>query len=110
MEIKLFEIRDRATMVPVIAIRMVSTDEAESWLLQHVGFSRMVPCIQLIYITANKTEYDPYNWADRTMQTAHIHIESNFDTLESGDVIDVEYILGEKEKPKISERLERFEP
>lgn len=39
------------------------------------------------------------------MVEAHRYIESYFDKLNSGDVIDVEHILGETKEPKVSERL-----
>ena len=45
---------------------------------------------------------DPYHWQDRTMQTAHLHIRHNWATLRSGDVVDVEFILGERVTPKPS--------
>jgi hypothetical protein len=39
------------------------------------------------------------------MPVAHDWIRAHFDELEDGDVVDVEFILKEKPKPKISERL-----
>ena len=45
---------------------------------------------------------------DRTIQTAHKHIASNWQSLTSGDIIDVEYILNETKEKKISERLEVY--
>jgi len=40
------------------------------------------------------------------MTVAHAYIEKNFHNLNSGDVIDVEFILGETDKPKTSERFD----
>ncbi len=40
------------------------------------------------------------------MQVAHLYVDEHFDDLKDGDVIDVEYILNETDKPKISERVE----
>jgi hypothetical protein len=37
------------------------------------------------------------------MGTAHAHILQNWHSLTSGDVIDVEFILGESKQPKESE-------
>ena len=50
--------------------------------------------------------YDPYNWVrdTRTKRTAHSHIERNWADLRDGDVIDVEFILGETAIKKVSER------
>ena len=42
------------------------------------------------------------------MQTAHLYIEKNFDALKDGDVVDVQFILGESDKPKTSERNEAY--
>jgi hypothetical protein len=51
--------------------------------------------------------YDPYSWAGgaRTMPTAHDYITKNFDTLKSGAVIDVEFITGETNTPRPSDRF-----
>jgi hypothetical protein len=38
------------------------------------------------------------------MPNAHLWIEANFDKLNDGDVVDVEFILGERAMPKVSER------
>jgi len=56
--------------------------------------------------------YDCYDWPanPRTYRVAHDYIRHNWHTLEDGDVIDVEYILGETEVPKLSERITENEP
>ena len=46
-------------------------------------------------------------WAGRTWFVAHAHIIANWDSLSDGDVVDVEFILGEKPTAKTSERLDR---
>jgi hypothetical protein len=38
------------------------------------------------------------------MRVAHDHIMRHWSTLKDGDVVDVEYILGEAATPKTSER------
>lgn len=48
---------------------------------------------------------DPFDWNDRTMHTAHEWITKHFHTLKNGDVVDVEFILGETKVPKRSERF-----
>ena len=47
---------------------------------------------------------DPHYWNDRTRMTAHQYIIDHWHELSDGDVIDVEFILGEKSTRKISER------
>jgi hypothetical protein len=107
---KVFEVRDRATCIPVLATQFGSENAQERWLFWRAGFSRddasqkehvlLVRIIDCNY----KASADPYSWGDRTYQTAHIYISKNFDKLRPGQVIDVEFILGEVEVPKISER------
>jgi hypothetical protein len=41
----------------------------------------------------------------RTMRQAHLYITAHFDELSDGQVIDIEWILKETSKPKVSERL-----
>ena len=101
------EIRDRATFIPVIAIRMSSKDPTKRYYLKRLGFGEDYPLIELIRMDNNDCSYYPYKWGgnSRTMFEAHKYIEKNWDSLNDGDVIDVEYILGETETPKVSERF-----
>ena len=98
METKLLEIRDSATFIPVLAI---SISREDGYLARRAGFGER--CIQLVSFNTNKTAYDPYDWGNRTLQTAHVYITEKWDDLKDDDVIDVEYILGETLRPKISE-------
>jgi hypothetical protein len=52
---------------------------------------------------------DPYSWGirnkgPRTFPVAHNWIIDHFDEISDGDVIDVEFILGETKQPKTTER------
>jgi len=109
MKTKLFEIRDRATFIPAIAVKIggyqPENTEPERYLARRAGYGE--PCVLLTFlIGSRKAEYDPYAWGDRTMKVAHHYIEEHFDELESGAVIDVEWCLGERPTPKVSEREE----
>lgn len=110
MNTKLFEIRDRGTFIPAIATIMRSDSDEEKYLLRRCGYP--IDVQQLVLLTrlegGEQAECDRYNWTSgaRTMTTAHGYIEENWDNLKSGDVICVETILGERQTPKISERLE----
>jgi hypothetical protein len=107
MEIKCLEIRDHATFVPVICIRPVAANEAQRYLLRRDGYRAddTEQCIIMIDAQCRGCAYDPYDWKDsRTKRTAHVHIERNWRALEDGDVIDVQFILGETTVPKVSER------
>lgn len=105
MKIKLFEVLDRATLIAAIGIELNLEDgnkEKENSLIRHAGYGHN-PIILFGRLGGGNFSYDSYSWGDRTMQAAHDHIENNWNNLESGDVIDVEYILGETEKSKVSD-------
>lgn len=96
METKLFEIRDHATCMSVVAIKMDANNSEgrERKILRHAGYGRSL----ILFGTANggKFTYDPYDWGnERTRFTSHKHVEANWESLVSGDVIDVPFILGE---------------
>jgi len=104
---KTFEIRDTATFIPALAVKLEPGNERDQYLLARAGYG-ISPENQGEYILLCKLEgtdchYDIYNWGTRTMQIAHDHIQRQFDELESGAVVDVEYLLGLSLKPKISE-------
>ena len=113
MEIKMFEIRDRGTYIPVIAIRPTPTCEDECYMLARAGYGRepqdMAGYILVARISGGEGRItcDPYEWGGgaRTMQVAHDHIQKHYDELETGAVVDVEFIMGETAAPKVSERI-----
>lgn len=107
MQVKVLEIRDDATFIPVICIRPTPDSEAQRYLLRRDGYSghEGERCIIMIDAQCRGVAYDPYDWTDtRTKRAAHIYIENNWDALKDGDVVDVEFILGERAEPKKSER------
>lgn len=102
---KLFEVRDRATFLPVIATDMRSgADEKEAFLLQRSGFSDEIPLVLISRLEGGTSRWDPEDWGDRTMHEAHRFIERHWDHLDSGAVIDIQFILDETNAPKKSER------
>lgn len=108
MKVKLIEIRDRATFIPAVAISVQPTGEEERYLMRRVGYGVQPPySILLTHLagSGNACCSDPYDWANRTWQTAHVWIAEHWDEIESGAVVDVEFILGETSAPKFSERL-----
>jgi hypothetical protein len=107
MEVKVLEVRDVATFMPIICIRAVPTSEAARYLLRRDGYrgDDTEKCIIVIRPQCNGVSYDPYNWDTDTMRKAHVHIEKNWDKIEDGDVIDVEFIFGTSLRPKLPERL-----
>jgi len=107
----MFEVRDRRTFMPVMAIKPEGTSDGENFLLSHAGYGNG-PTTQKTYVLLvdmseppGTLNYDPYAWGDRTLTHAHMYIADHFDELESGQVVDVQFVLGETAQPKPSERL-----
>jgi hypothetical protein len=107
METKILEVRDAATFIPVLATAMKSDNPIEKWYLKRTGYPTDHPLIMIAPLYGGKAEYGPYKWGEspRTLFIAHKYIEENWDCLETGDVVDVEWILGERGTPKVSERF-----
>lgn len=108
MEVKCLEIRDSCTFIPVICIRPVADNDAQSYLLRRDGYrtDSSEACVIMIDAQCRGVAYDPYEWRGRTKKTAHDWIIENWSSVKDGDVIDVEYILKETHEKKTSERLE----
>jgi fructoselysine-6-P-deglycase FrlB-like protein len=94
MDVKLFEIRDRATFIPVIAFKKSdnSTSPTEKLLESKMGLGSEVVVIQP---RSNGVRFTPYVAGDKTMTVAHHYINQHFDELLSGAVIDVQLITEE---------------
>lgn len=118
MQTKLFEIRDTGTFIPVMVTRFESTGisdwDSERWLLSRAGYGNAESqknyyFLQRINSGSGHGSSDSFDHGGaRTLEVAHDYIKKHWDDLSSGAVIDVEFILGETEKPKISERFESF--
>ena len=107
MEVKMLEVRDAGTFIPVLCIRPVPDNAEQRYLLRRDGYSgtENESCIIVVKAQCQGCSYDPYDWKDsRTMANAHYYIEHNWSTLRDGDVVDVEFILGETQSKKLSER------
>ena len=105
------------TFIPVLAVKMdcneLVGDERfkENCLLRRAGyptsnnFKEEPGFVILTKLDGGEpANIDPYQWHNRTMREAHEYIRYQFDNLTTGDVVDVEYILGETTSPKVSER------
>ncbi len=111
METKTFEVRDDATFIPVLAVRLEPGCEEDRYLLARTSYGSRPEAqarfVIVMRLDSNEANYQPGPWVGgRTMNTAHKHIQEHFADLPSGAVIDVAHILGETPKPKLSERLE----
>lgn len=116
MEVKLIELRDRGTFIPMMAVRLDSLASTEDrFLLRRAGYGEeqidlnkgFEPYVLFTRLDGTgKCNYDPYSWDNpRTYRPAHIYLISHWNSIKSGDVIDVEFLLGETTAPKVSERL-----
>jgi hypothetical protein len=98
--VKYFEIRDRATYIPAFAVKLWPQTDRDVAVHFGMGWREGNEPVYLVWPAMKLAHYDPYAWADRTMLNAHRHIRDNWGGLESGAVVDVEYILGETDSPK----------
>ena len=114
-DVKLFEVRDEGTTMPVIAMKLNPRTEAEVWCYARTGFgleaSDMREYVLLAPLHAGEglMVCDPYKHPGaptrRTLWAAHKFIIENWSVLASGDVVDVQFILGETTEAKLSERV-----
>ncbi|SFJ97973.1 hypothetical protein [Methylocapsa palsarum] len=98
MQTKLLEIRDQSGRIPVLAMEIGPRTEAGAELLQRFGLAaeRGVVVVNLKNQTALR---DSFTWENNSaMQIAHAYIDGRFEQLTDGDVVDVEFILGETPK------------
>lgn len=125
MKTMVLEIRDEGTFIPLLAVDMnpgpdqlnieskhgfwVTNDyDARTYLLRRVGYpcdARPNVLITRLSGDGSPASNDPYRWGGRTMPVAHKYIIENWEKLRDGDVVDVQFILGETKEPKVSERL-----
>lgn len=108
MENKLFEVRDRATCIPMLAIHIDGeVEDQEDWLLRRAGYGKKEErnYVYLVHLQTGEGNYDAFKWNDsRTIREAHLYINKYWSELKSGEVLDIEYILGESKQKKTSDR------
>lgn len=110
METKVIEIRDRATFIPALAVKLDPANEAERYLLARAGFGedRAAQSAYVILVRVaggnGQATCDVYDWGSATMQVAHQHLLDHWADVSPGAVVDAEYLRGESAAPKRSER------
>jgi hypothetical protein len=104
-ETKYFEIRDWMTHLPAFAVRLNPLMKADARLHRGMHWRLGDTPVYLVHPGVQVAHHSPHGWRDRTMCTAHEYIVEHWDELESGAVIDVEYILGETLCPKPAQRM-----
>lgn len=113
MKAKTFEILDRGTFIPALAVKLRSDGNLEDkYLLRRAGLDSNESYQVALFLLNHGYGYmDYYKWPNlyaRTVPAAHEYIEKHFDELETGSVIDVEFILGLTTEPKKSEKYSAF--
>ena len=103
MYIKCIEIRDHATCIPAIAIKMEYSDLIEHKFLWRCGYPQDGNGVVLMKLDDQKATSDPYEWGGRTMPAAHLYILENWDNIKSGDVVDSRVYLKETDQPAEAE-------
>lgn len=126
MEVKAVEIRDRATFIPALAIRLgpihnrlwpeqdedafQEIREAERYLLSRSGYGqtpeRQCEFLYIINLQTGQVSLhsDGGTWVG-TVGRAAQWLRENWEEFKSGSVVDCEFIRGETKEPKTSERL-----
>jgi hypothetical protein len=109
METKFIEIRDRCTCIAAMAQMLWPEEPVAAAFLARAGYGDCTNggsyYVMLTMLDGMKSETDPYKWesSNRTMRQAHRYIRANWDDIKSGDVVDVEVLLGETTEPKTPE-------
>lgn len=103
-EVKFIEILDRMTFIPAVAVLLAPHEPREALLMHRAGYGPASPnTVLMARLVDGRGHVDPFEWCDRTHTSAHRFIAANWNVIQSGDVVDVEYILGETTEPKKSE-------
>lgn len=106
MKVVFIEIRDAATCIPAMAIKMQAANEGQRYLMRRCGYPDDGSSIILMRLSSQQATSDYSQWDSRTMQVAHHWLDFYFDEVQDGHVLDVEFILGLSDTAKASERFE----
>lgn len=110
---KIIEIRDAGTFIPALVVQLGSAIEQERWLMASTGYGRAFEdqsgYVVLVKINGGEpcaAHIDPFAWGQspKTMFVAHQWVKEHFDEIAPGQVVDVEFILGLRGEPKVSNR------
>lgn len=135
IEEKFIEIRDAGTKIPALAYKIRPLTDLERALMRSAGYGeedeQFATYVFLTKLDGLETQHDPFAWSSgaRTMKYAHLALTGNlyhaiknpdvadneaigrrcdevtFARLRSGDVLDVEWVLGLTTEKKIAEAL-----
>lgn len=108
MQVKILEIRDEGTHIPILAVKMLADNETQAWYVHgRCGYPRDGTSIAITPLGGERNfSCDPYHWAgNRTLAYAHNYIIDHWDELSDGDVVDAEFAAGQRTEPRTSERF-----
>jgi hypothetical protein len=109
MEVKLLELRDAGTFIPLLCINLGNADDkAAYYLMRRCGYPLDGrPNIAITHLScdirAGGITNDPHQWGGRTYPVGHDYIIDHWHELKNGSVIDVRFILCETPEPCLSE-------
>jgi hypothetical protein len=104
METKIFEVRDIATRIMLVVISLATTNKRELNNLRRDGYNPSEEYYLFIWPGFNEVSYNPDMWIKkRTRYISTSFVGTYFNRLNTGDVIDVEYLIGESIKKKYPE-------
>jgi hypothetical protein len=113
MQAKALEVRDAGTFIPVLCVDMQPANPEQAYLLHRCGYNHGGPpnVVMTRLEGRGHATNDYYAWGDdphvrgtRTFPIAHQYIIAHWDELKDGDVVDVQFIIGETSVCKRSER------
>lgn len=99
---KLIAVMDRCTRIPIIAFKLYPESAEEFVMFKTHGFGDNPEQYTFFYdIVSGKCSYNAYGMGDSyTLTPACVHIRDHWDEVESGTVIDAEYLRGETTHPR----------
>ena len=99
MASKYFEVRDCGTCIPIIAVQL-----DDNPIVRRAGFRPQSYKHVLVTALSSLKTYHAQSFIEgRTIRVAAEHIAIHWDDLTCGQVIDVQFILGESNAPKTSD-------
>lgn len=103
-ETKFVALLDRMTCIPCLAMRYTTESIGERAMFKRHGFGGSPDDRYTFFYLPNSgiCSYDPYKLGDDyTVGTCCSHIRDNWDDIESGSVVDAEFLRGEVKEPKL---------
>lgn len=90
---KVFKVKDRDTVLHVLAVSLKGVISKEKAILNSVGLGEGSSySVQLTDLATGESQRDKYKWVTygRTLTTVHDYLEHKLDDLDNGSTIDVE--------------------